>query len=397
VVRLRTLLVLAALTAVGCTSTGPATPSGSPAGPSSASPVAVGPSVGPTASSNPTPSPAASASDAPSPSEAGWIQVVGEAQLAGDQPLGVVAFAGGMIAWGQGSAGLVTWTSTDGRAWDRAPDQPALEGSDLLIEGVSTFGGRFVAVGSDGVRGVALTSNDGRTWTRSPDQSAFKPTAGQAIRIHSVSGGPSGFVAVGGSHKIAGGYLQAIAPLTWTSADGRHWTRGPQIASTTGIVLNGVASGPSGWIAVGAPYNPPLTSAIFRSPDGHRWTREPGASSFKNAAILDVTYAGNQFVAGGIHFAAGAPSPAIWSSPDGLTWHYQTLSADSGQVFHVAPVGDGFAATGPSTETTGAWFSEDGRTWVADKPGAATAYEVAADDSLIVLVGLEGIWVKARR
>ena len=213
--------------------------------------------------------------------------------------------------------------------------------------------------------------------------------------MNAVAAGPSGFVAVGGSVNGTTGMLTGEQPVTWTSADGETWVRGPAITGSSGIALTGVAATPSGFVAVGSAYNLPSTSAIFRSTDGRHWKRVPDTPSFHGAMIEDVAFADGRYVAGGVRWSAGRPTAAVWTSTDGRTWRLRVLPGGiPGQVFHVASVGGGFAATGPSDTLTGAWFSTDGRTWVVTNPGGASVYEAAATDELVVIAGLEGIWTR---
>ena len=396
-------LVVLGLVVSACSPTIPESPT--PSGGSASAPaVAASPSTAPSApaetpgasgpvpSTSPSPTPAPSGTPAPTVPTA-WTEVVGQTALAGDQVTGVIAFSGGLLAFGQGEGHVPMWLSKDGRTWDRVPTQPSLSDPNLVVTDVAAGPAGFVAIGETQRSGAALTSPDGLTWQRSPKQASFRPRAGQTIRMGAVVATSSGFVAVGGTVKNVGVSLQAVAPMTWSSTDGRSWKTGAPIAAP-GINLAAVTVSPTGLIAIGGPYNPPLATVVFRSTNGRHWKRLP-TTGFAGASIQDVTLADGRLVAGGIRFQGGDSYPVVWTSTNGRTWNPWRLSRKSGQVFHVAPIGSGVGAAGPSTETTGVWVSGSGRKWEADKPPIDAPYDLASIGDLIVVVGLDGIWIDA--
>jgi hypothetical protein len=398
-------LVALGLVVAACSPTVPESP---PSSSGIATAPAIGPSVVPSATPEPSPpaatsgpstnepSPSAASSPTPSPPSVptAWTQVVGEADLGGDQVTGVVGFPGGLLAFGQGEGHVPMWLSSDGRTWNRVPDQASLRDPNVVVTAVAAGPTGFVAIGETQRKGAALTSRDGLTWQRSPDQTALRPPAGQTIRMAAVISTPDGYVAVGGSVANVGPALQAVAPMTWTSSDGGRWTRGSPIVAP-GINLSAIALSPIGLTAIGGPYNPPLKTVVVRSTDGRHWSRLPDQPTFKGASVEDLAFAGGQLVAGGIAFRGEDPYPAVWASKDGRTWRYWRLSRTTGQVFHVAAIGTGVGAAGPSTETTGVWVSKDARRWIVDKPPIDAPYDLAAVGGLIVVVGLDGIWIDA--
>ena len=234
---------------------------------------------------SPSPTPTPSVTPAPAVPTA-WTEVLGQTALAGDQVTGVIAFSGGLLAFGQGDGHVPMWLSKDGRTWDRVPTQPSLSDPNLVVTDVAAGPAGFVAIGETQRSGAALTSSDGLTWQRSPDQASLRPRSGQTIRMAAVAATPKGFVAVGGAVKSRVGVsLQAVAPMTWSSADGRSWKAGAAIAAP-GINLAAVTVSPTGLIAIGGPYNPPLATVVLRSdgwapleaPSDHRVRRrvDPG-------------------------------------------------------------------------------------------------------------------------
>jgi hypothetical protein len=103
----------------------------------------------------------------------------------------VVAGGPGFVAVGSILVGSMEskgaiWTSTDGRTWERLPDSPELERSDLRA--VATDGERLVATGwtSDAQRGLffvpsAWTSSDGTTWSRATVNDDELPLGGSTL------------------------------------------------------------------------------------------------------------------------------------------------------------------------------------------------------------------------
>lgn len=223
---------------------------------------------------------------------------------------GIVA-AGGLGEFdGLGTASV--WFSTDGtdwaRVWDGSPDTELLAvaaGPDGLIVGVGS------AVDQLGEAVAAVwVSTDGRNWERiAPEAADFGSQMGLNVHMRDVAAGPSGYVAVG----TEGGTRVAI----WQSLDGRSWTRvdtANQPIGSTGA-LSSVAALESGWIAAGSGMGDegaePVT--LWTSSDGSSWDR---------ALVTDATYAEAVVVTdGGITAVAGAMpqgigfQAAVWAGP----------------------------------------------------------------------------------
>jgi hypothetical protein len=140
------------------------------------------------------------------------------------------------------------WYSDDGATWSDADGLSDSVTTAGLIEGVARSGGSspvYVAVGSstdtDGEQhGAVWTSDDGAAWTREPEQAAFGSGKQYLQRMISVIGLNKGFMAVGAESKN-GSTNAGIAFITpdhlvvWRSTDGLNWTRNkrddPQFAS----------------------------------------------------------------------------------------------------------------------------------------------------------------------
>jgi len=143
----------------------------------------------------------------------------------------IASHAGLLVAVGrtvQGAANAIVWTSTDGKAWDRQPDAPSLDGAGMnaVVEGPKGL----IAVGGGATDAAVWQSPDGRTWTRVPDDPAFDGAA-----MYAVAPTASGYVAVG--------YDQAKG-VVWTSADGTTWTRAADQPDFAGVQLLGVVGQP---------------------------------------------------------------------------------------------------------------------------------------------------------
>ena len=111
----------------------------------------------------------------------------------------------------------VAWTSRDGLAWSRVPEErlPDLGEANVQLHAVTTGGPGLVAVGrreSDRVIDpVVWTSPDGETWSPAADlEEALRQTGGQ-LMTDVIEAGP-GLVAVGADGSIAG-----VNAAVWTS------------------------------------------------------------------------------------------------------------------------------------------------------------------------------------
>jgi hypothetical protein len=117
-----------------------------------------------------------------------------------------------------------SWVSTDGHAWQAAPDSGDLAGS--VMESVSALpGGGFVAVGCDRCQAgdfgtpVAWVSADGLGWTGSALPSNVEGTAYRVLQVGGI------LLAIGAAQGKT---------LTWTSADGIGWAAGPMLGAASG-------------------------------------------------------------------------------------------------------------------------------------------------------------------
>ena len=214
---------------------------------------------------------------------------------------GLAAGPGGIAAvgteWGENGQRPAAWWSTDGVEWVRSTEP--LVGSGA--RDVAVLGDGFVIVGAanalanEGTRAAFWFSDDGRTWTTVADDGVRGGKEPQA-----VVASDTGLVSVGyrfGFTELPG----AMAPMTWTSGDGRSWTAVvpsgdmspwpyPGASPVTdegalwGSSMWGVEAFPFGLLAVGVSFGldpaTPLpdgmhqmvsTRAVWRSTDGGTW------------------------------------------------------------------------------------------------------------------------------
>jgi hypothetical protein len=142
-----------------------------------------------------------------------------------------------------------SWTSRDGRSWDRAG-----AGTGGRMRSIAYLGSRFVAVGDDGSR--QPDSSGGRAWF-SLDASAW--TAAPIKASGDDGRNPLQAVVAVGTGAIAAGERYALQ-----SSDGRSWTRAKDRAVANGSVF-GLAAWRDGVIATGSTYGADTTE-IYESP-----------------------------------------------------------------------------------------------------------------------------------
>ena len=142
-------------------------------------------------------------------SAAAWVSEDAERWTRADSPAleagpmrAVTAGPAGFVAVGFGASDnrAVAWTSRDGTTWTVAPTTTSLEnaGRPIRMAAVAPDGSGFVAGGwkSDAGNGSAVIwrSSDGRTWERTPDQVSM--SGASVAGVSSAAGVP---VAVGTS------------------------------------------------------------------------------------------------------------------------------------------------------------------------------------------------------
>jgi hypothetical protein len=135
------------------------------------------------------------------------------------------------------------------------------------MSAVTAGGPGYVAVGAslDTTRALVWLSNDGIAWSLAPEQESLT-YHGLKITMADVVAGPDGtLVAVG--HFLFG--QQFGQGTTWTSTDGRTWTRAPDLAAFgQGDPMSVIADG-ARYITVGTVGSPDnFIPTVWLSPPG---------------------------------------------------------------------------------------------------------------------------------
>lgn len=220
---------------------------------------------------------------------------------------------------------MAAWVSPDGLAWTRAPKQAVFGdcGSDDFVTDITANADRYVAVGyrirsqdwpdqitaPGTVSATIWTSRDGQEWTRLPAESGVLRIEGRGLIIEGIAHGPEGFVAVGRdclgmADMCAWGHPVQNHAAIWRSSDGTTWHRVDlsDHPSLMGPELSGVAFGPEGYIAVGK-------SGAWRSADGLEWELVLKTDSPITAVASSDSY------------YAAAEVGAVWVSTNGAEWN----------------------------------------------------------------------------
>ena len=277
----------------------------------------------------------------------------------GDQWMSsVVAGGPGLVAVGvdgtSGDLDAAVWTSTDGLTWARVPDDEAVFGGvgDQSMSSVVAGGPGLVAVGSDGANGNAAvwTSADGLAWTRVPDDEAVFGGVGYRAMWSVVAGGP-GLVAVGEDASWSGSEMEQHA-VVWTSTDGLAWAQVPDDEAAFGDArdrpMRSVVAGGPGLVAVGWDGSEEPHAVVWTSTDGLTWAPVPDDESvFGNSGMYSAAAAGPGLVAVGADPLR--QHAAVWTSTDGTTWaRVPDSEAISGNCAMISVVawGSGLVAVG---------------------------------------------------
>ena len=240
--------------------------------------------------------------------------------------------------------------------WTRYAGTTGLENASFLSEVVDT-GTRLVAVGArtigteEAVAAAIWTSSDGTIWTGVEGFDA----EGCCV-IESVAMGPAGLIAVGGQ-----GFGTEERPAVWHSADGLAWELRPDPPVVNEGRLFRVVAGTAGYTAFGD------RGSMWTSRDGSGWEqRSDEALRELGQRVVEIHSASD------VQLALTAPDPETqapggsWRSTDGVSWTRTGDIPDTEGVIptYLARIGGGYAALG-QTELgdTGAWRSVGGLTW----------------------------------
>jgi len=229
-----------------------------------------------------------------------------------------------IVAWGDGYVGVgvhSAWTTTDGRTWQATPLPDVGEGGAI---GLVAIDGQLVAIGSasssqdpHSTRATAWTSVDGRAWQRIPDDPDLQPTPGfDQVQLSGVTAGPAGLVAVGIEWGGAGQHAGA-----WRSTDGRDWVRAT--TSLGGSGARDVLATADGYVlaaADNARTGEMTRTAFWFSSDGLAWTPAADDPSFVDAEPQSLAVRDGTLVAVGYRVTSAGLAPMVWTSTDGRAW-----------------------------------------------------------------------------
>jgi hypothetical protein len=335
----------------------------------------------------------------------------------------VVAGGPGLVAVGHqlGAGGnAAVWTSVDGLAWSRVPDDDTVFGGPgrgyHRMESVVAGGPGLVAVGHHTVDGQSVaavwTSVDGLVWSRVPhDDTVFGGP--RALQMQSVVAGGPGLVAVGFDAERGFGDQSAAV---WTSDDGLVWSRVPHDETIFGgQKIWSVAAGGPGLVAVGRGFGGAAqdAAAVWTSVDGLVWSRVPRdeddmVSGGHYEQMFSVAAGGPGLVAVG-HDRRGELVAAVWTSVDGLAWSRVPLdetvfgsSSAEQEMRSVVAGGPGLVAVGSEgpymSQVSAVWTSVDGLAWsrvphdetVFGGDGGQKMSSVVAGGPGLVAVGSDG-------
>jgi hypothetical protein len=172
------------------------------------------------------------------------------------------------------------WTTTDGKTWHAVPLQPhtpyAFQAELALV---GSAGGRVTVLGE--AFGGAHSNPRLTLWTGSVAglveyEQPFEMFGGpHAIATNDAAALPGTALLVGQWDGSSGRYGAAV----WTSPNGSHWTRNmndPALASAAGEQTSalGAAAGPMGFLVAGdTVHGANLAPLAWTSPDGKAWQR----------------------------------------------------------------------------------------------------------------------------
>ncbi len=279
----------------------------------------------------------------------------------------------------------VGWTSADGESWQANAGAAALATTPVCLvfqatKSLAAFG-PSCSGGGESTLGTEF-SFDGTTWTSVGDFVSRTDDLPHGTP-HDVARFASAFVAVGSEQT-------STSPVTWTghvwtSPDGLAWVESPVGQLFAGSIVDGVAAGPQGLVAVGASGGEGDNAAFWSSTDGKAWTRAANPADAAGANAFAVAVGGPGFVAVGRR----GTDAAVWTSTDGQTW--TGISSDTfkgGQMLAIASGPSEVVAVGYGPDGAVVWTSTDGSSWTRLSggvfAGARAATVVAKGDRFLV-------------
>jgi hypothetical protein len=323
--------------------------------------------------------------------------------------------AGSVFDPGTSTSVATTWSSPDGRAWERADVRPADSDVSEAFAAMAPAEGGRLAVGWAG---------DGAA----SDAAVWREADGEWQQVEGAAG------VMGGEHEqwafdvavspergmvVAGGESTwgEVRARVWFSGDGETWEAvdggpGGVFDATGQESVREVAAVPDGFVAVGSRTDDNDQDAVvWFSEDGRSWeeVEATGLGGEGRQAMLGVNAQGGVIVAGGYTSGAdGQSQPVVWRSPDGRSWDSASAplpgitddrtAAGGLTVRSIEPDGEGLIAVGGADWRPHVWRSTDGGvSWgLLPNPTAADLFEdgvaletAASFDGTVIALGLE--------
>lgn len=173
----------------------------------------------------------------------------------------------------------LTWTSADGRVWDRHAPPASQIAPEATVSAIAATSEGFVMVGTD-AKGApaAWTSPDGTTWQQHRMRGAGDPAS----------------VAVRGSTVVAVGSADD-AYAAWSSSDsGRTWSRSKAVPKPGddgdfSRYLTSVAASPRGFTAIGSYWADDWRPVAYESRNGRTWRVTASGDDLTTATVSSST------------------------------------------------------------------------------------------------------------
>ncbi|HEV2071219.1 MAG TPA: hypothetical protein VGR26_15625 [Acidimicrobiales bacterium] len=190
--------------------------------------------------------------------------------------------------------------------------------------------------------------------------------------INMLAGGTGGFLAVGARRSDPD---KRIAVLH--SDDGHQWraleSADDLLAEASGSAVGAAAVGSGGFVMVGSTDGPSgRIGVVWHSPDGTTWAQAATFSGASNVAMNTVAVLRDGFVAAGHEEVDGLRQPRVWRSGDGRAWEpveaefelLGTMTDNVGVTVRALDHANGWTAAGGGWGAERLWRgSHDLRSW----------------------------------
>ncbi len=311
---------------------------------------------------------------------------------------------------------LAWWEPVDGNLNDWELKQPLIiSDTSQKFEALATLPDLQVAVGSEG-RGL---NSSGFAWYRTEPGEWLEANSRSLEGVNellAVDISPFKEVIAIGRRTEAGKQVYEL----WFSRDAVEYKK-IELLFPEGTVLNDVAAGTAGFVAVGTrERSDGISEGIVRvSRDGINWDepQSPVFNSDQNVILSGVAASDQGYViVGGIHDGSSY-SPSAWVAQNITSWTQEGIFFDEGRLDNrissaghfargVATTSDGFVAFSDIDFLQQIWRSRDGRAWGevgyirghrdTGVPVQDAALTYAQDSNTIAAVAIAsdtGIWI----